>query len=180
MAVRRSAWSPRAQEGWSVHLHLRAAGPRARRTKQTHVRSSACGCPLSQGVQQREREICEDQQESSFFSLSNSGERRCPMKRCAELLGGRGKLEVGAHSAPGDLAKVSRPDAAKHAGLVSPALEEEVKTKKARDIQRACLYFLRWVVFIFEKERKKTDNPREGWEDGTPPPHRDFRGEVWC
>ena len=28
------------------------------------------------------------------------------------------------------------------------------------------------------KERKKTDNPREGWEDGTPPPHRDFRGEV--
>ena len=25
------------------------------------------------------------------------------------------------------------------------------------------------------KERKKTDNPREGWEDGTPPPHRDFK-----
>ena len=24
------------------------------------------------------------------------------------------------------------------------------------------------------KERKKTDNPREGWEDGTPP-HRDFK-----
>ena len=24
-------------------------------------------------------------------------------------------------------------------------------------------------------ERKKTDNPREGWEDGTPPPHRDFK-----
>ena len=23
-----------------------------------------------------------------------------------------------------------------------------------------------------KKERKKTDNPREGWEDGTPPPHR--------
>ena len=31
------------------------------------------------------------------------------------------------------------------------------------------------------KERKKTDNPREGWEDGTPPPHRDFKeGTVWC
>ena len=31
-----------------------------------------------------------------------------------------------------------------------------------------------------KKERKKTDNPREGWEDGTPPPHRDFlrRGEM--
>ena len=25
-----------------------------------------------------------------------------------------------------------------------------------------------------KKERKKTDNPREGWEDGTPPPNRDF------
>jgi len=25
------------------------------------------------------------------------------------------------------------------------------------------------------KERKKTDNAREGWEDGTPPPHRDFK-----
>ncbi|EOD33448.1 hypothetical protein EMIHUDRAFT_229823 [Emiliania huxleyi CCMP1516] len=25
------------------------------------------------------------------------------------------------------------------------------------------------------EERKKTDNPREGWEDGTPPPHRDFK-----
>ena len=24
------------------------------------------------------------------------------------------------------------------------------------------------------KERKKTDTPRAGWEDGTPPPHRDF------
>ena len=26
-----------------------------------------------------------------------------------------------------------------------------------------------------KKERKKTDNPKEGWEDGTPPPHRDFK-----
>ncbi len=32
-----------------------------------------------------------------------------------------------------------------------------------------------------KKERKKTDNPREGWEDGTPPPHRDFKERrVWC
>ena len=23
-----------------------------------------------------------------------------------------------------------------------------------------------------KKERNKTDNPREGWEDGTPPPHK--------
>ena len=26
-----------------------------------------------------------------------------------------------------------------------------------------------------KKEIKKTYNPREGWEDGTPPPHRDFK-----
>ena len=24
-------------------------------------------------------------------------------------------------------------------------------------------------------KRKKTNKPREGWEDGTPPPHRDFK-----
>ena len=29
------------------------------------------------------------------------------------------------------------------------------------------------------KERKKTDRPREGWEDGTPPPHRDLRIGVF-
>jgi len=29
--------------------------------------------------------------------------------------------------------------------------------------------------YWLKKERKKTDNPREGWEDGTPPPHRDFK-----
>ena len=34
---------------------------------------------------------------------------------------------------------------------------------------------------LLKKERKKTDNPREGWEDGTPPPHRDFKERrVWC
>jgi len=31
------------------------------------------------------------------------------------------------------------------------------------------------VPLLLLKERKKTDNPREGWEDGTPPPHRDFK-----
>ncbi len=32
------------------------------------------------------------------------------------------------------------------------------------------------VVPSVKKERKKTDNQgREGWEDGTPPPHRDFK-----
>jgi hypothetical protein len=29
------------------------------------------------------------------------------------------------------------------------------------------------------KERKKENRPpREGWEDGTPPPHRDFKEQV--
>ena len=31
------------------------------------------------------------------------------------------------------------------------------------------------MPYPVKKERKKTDNPREGWEDGTPPPHRDFK-----
>ena len=26
-----------------------------------------------------------------------------------------------------------------------------------------------------QKERNERDKPREGWEDGTPPPHRDFK-----
>ena len=26
-----------------------------------------------------------------------------------------------------------------------------------------------------QRKEKKTDNPREGWEDGMPPPHRDFK-----
>ena len=30
-------------------------------------------------------------------------------------------------------------------------------------------------ALVEKKERKKTDNPREGWENGTPPPHRDFK-----
>ena len=25
------------------------------------------------------------------------------------------------------------------------------------------------------KEKKENSEPREGWEDGTPPPHRDFK-----
>ena len=35
---------------------------------------------------------------------------------------------------------------------------------------------LRYLVraSLLKKERKKTANPREGWENGTPPPHRDF------
>ena len=67
----------------------------------------------------------------------------------------------------------------------------------ARETGAICLAICRIRCFLFvllshdhvsqsesvgaeKKERKKTDNPREGWEDGTPPPHRDFRGEVWC
>ena len=28
---------------------------------------------------------------------------------------------------------------------------------------------------VLKKERKKTHNPSEAWENGTPPPHRDFK-----
>ena len=46
-----------------------------------------------------------------------------------------------------------------------------------------CVSFVRVVIIcpasthtaLVKKERKKTDKPREGWEDGTPPPHRDFK-----
>ena len=37
-----------------------------------------------------------------------------------------------------------------------------------------------YICVAVQTTSQKTDNPREGWEDGTPPPHRDFkeRGEV--
>merc|ERR1712153_182469 len=41
--------------------------------------------------------------------------------------------------------------------------------------QRAGNHGRYFVVLLFGEERKKTKNPREGWEDGTPPPHRDFK-----
>ena len=34
---------------------------------------------------------------------------------------------------------------------------------------------------VRKKERRnKTHSPREGWENGTPPPHRDFPCPVLC
>ena len=33
----------------------------------------------------------------------------------------------------------------------------------------------RSTIYCVKAPAKKTDNPREGWEDGTPPPHRDFK-----
>jgi len=35
--------------------------------------------------------------------------------------------------------------------------------------------FIRATYTERKKERKNTDKPREGWENGTPPPHRDFK-----
>ena len=43
-----------------------------------------------------------------------------------------------------------------------PRKKERKHSPQGRDIPR-------------KKERKKADNAREGWEDGTPPPHRDFK-----
>ena len=31
-----------------------------------------------------------------------------------------------------------------------------------------------------EGKKKDTYNPKEGWEDGTPPAHRDFTGRKVC
>ena len=46
---------------------------------------------------------------------------------------------------------------------------------------RCVLWPLKFIQLSNLKKRKKTDNPREGWEDGTPPPHRDFKERrVWC
>ena len=44
----------------------------------------------------------------------------------------------------------------------------------AREFGCEILKFFSKILYR-KKERKKTDNPREGWEDGTPPPHRDFK-----
>ena len=32
-----------------------------------------------------------------------------------------------------------------------------------------------YPVLKCSRKKEKTDNPREGGEDGTPPPHRDFK-----
>ena len=48
-----------------------------------------------------------------------------------------------------------------------PSVKERKKTDNPREGWEA--------VPSVKKERKKTDNPREGWENGTPPPHRDFK-----
>ena len=32
-----------------------------------------------------------------------------------------------------------------------------------------------WSRYWKKKERKKPNYSREGWEKGTPPPHRDFK-----
>ena len=45
----------------------------------------------------------------------------------------------------------------------------------SREIQAPSLARHGVPIDFTQKERKKTDNPREGWEDGTPPPHRDFK-----
>ena len=58
-----------------------------------------------------------------------------------------------------------------------------VLARASSHLCRACLLWARVVLFKFlnnelacgERKKEKTDNPREGWEDGTPPPHRDFK-----
>ena len=71
------------------------------------------------------------------------------------------------------------------AGAVSSdleSLEHCIVQADGEDGVRVSLSNAVWVdAGQMIKERKKADNPREGWEDGTPPPHRDFKeGTVWC
>ena len=70
-------------------------------------------------------------------------------------------------------------------GLVGALRRHEARTRTQQGVQarqpavgdltpdepcRVC------VVVVVDKERKKeTREPKEGWEDGTPPPHRDFK-----
>ena len=46
------------------------------------------------------------------------------------------------------------------------------QTAARKGIDSDCTWAAR---FFLKKERKKTDTPKEGWEDGTPPPHRGFK-----
>jgi len=70
-------------------------------------------------------------------------------------------------------------------GLVGALRRHEARTRTQQGVQagqpavgdlipdepcRVC------VVVVVDKERKKENRqPKEGWEDGTPPPHRDFK-----
>ena len=56
----------------------------------------------------------------------------------------------------------------------TPVVPPQVQQETRRFLSRTALQHLDHVDKR-KKERKKTDNPREGWEDGTPPPHRDFK-----
>ena len=57
--------------------------------------------------------------------------------------------------------------------LYPSSKKERKQTTQGRDGRTARRHHT--GILMWEKERKKTDNPREGWEDGTPPPHRDFK-----
>ena len=41
-------------------------------------------------------------------------------------------------------------------------------------------YTLLFGMIQKKEKKKKTDSPREGWEDSTPPPHRDFKEREEC
>ena len=48
-------------------------------------------------------------------------------------------------------------------------------TGRPRPARRACTTQTYALHGTLKERKKENDNPREGWEDGTPPPHRDFK-----
>ena len=70
--------------------------------------------------------------------------------------------------------------------MATPTIKGQKKRRKRSDVgpARATISARHLTLVVCEKarmrasrkkERKQTNNPREGWEDGTPPPHRDFK-----
>ena len=60
-----------------------------------------------------------------------------------------------------------------HRGAAATREKEREKTdSQGMDGRTARRYHTGILMLLKEKKEKKTDNPREGWEDGTPPPHR--------
>ena len=44
--------------------------------------------------------------------------------------------------------------------------------REGETIENTLYHPSEWIIHLL-KERKKTDNPREGWEDGTPLPKKE-------
>ena len=78
--------------------------------------------------------------------------------------------------------KVKKENAEKREGWEdgTPPPHRDFKERKRKQCQvdfllRPCVLVPVRASPVPPQKRNKTDNPREGWENGTPPPHRDFK-----